>query len=134
MGTCAFDHPRGDRPPGSKGLRVVEVGLLVLQVAGALVGPLACLGLEVTHGGLAPDGSSDDAGLALEDCQRLLGNKGLARRIGLAEKQRAAAQMYSTTWIQSTTIVTAMLRRRASALITSIWCLAPSTRATQGRR
>ena len=49
------------------------------------------------------------------------------------KNDQAEDHRYSSTWMKSQMIVTDTLRAFASALTPSIWCLAPSTRATRVR-
>jgi len=75
-------------PAVGERFRVVEVGPLVLQVPGALVGPPACRCIGAQHGGRAPDRSGNDPGLCLQDRQCLLGDEGLPLGSGLSVTPR----------------------------------------------
>ena len=82
----SFDHPSGDRPPLGQGCGVVEVGRLVLQVAGALVGFLSGLGVQLAGGGLSGDRAGDDPGFAFEDREGLIGDLLLGCGVALVKE------------------------------------------------
>src|SRR5271156_6603603 len=81
-----LDYPGGDRPAFRQRRVITEVALLVVQVAGALVG--ACpLGAGVAvGGGAAADPGRDLRGLAVQDLAGLGGDPFLRGRLALVEK------------------------------------------------
>ena len=103
---------------------VVQVALLVLQVAGALVGAGA-LGAGVTvGGGAAADPGRDLARFPVQDLAGLGRDPFLGGGLAFLEEGPGGLPCdNSSTWMKSITIVTVMPRRAASAVTASIWVL-----------
>src|SRR6266702_4179528 len=78
----AFDDAGGDRPAGGQGGGVVEVFLLVVEVVGGGVGVASLLVGQCAAGGGAADRGGDQAGVAGQDLQGLVGDPLL--RLGVA--------------------------------------------------
>src|SRR5271165_7209679 len=83
---CSFDDPGGDGPALPERGGVVQVVLLVVQVAGALVGAGALGGRVPVGGGAAADPGRDLGGFAVQDLAGLGGDPFLGRGLALVEK------------------------------------------------
>ncbi len=128
----AFDDAGGDGPALGQGGGVVQVVLLVVQVAGALVGAVA-FGCRSSRRWWRGGGSRPRPGAALP-CRILRAwsaTQSSASGSPGSKKDQAAFQRYSSTWMKSMTIVTVTPRLAASAVTASIWVLLPSMRTTQ---
>src|SRR5882724_7769424 len=79
----AFDYPGGDGPAFPERGGVVQVALLVVQVAGALVGAGALRAGVAVGGGAAPDPGRDLAGVAVQDLAGLVSDPFLGGRLAL---------------------------------------------------
>ena len=82
----ALDDPGGDGPALRERGGVVQVVLLVLQVAGALVGAGALGGRVAVGGGAAADPGRDLAGLAVQDLAGLVSDPFLGGGLALVEE------------------------------------------------
>jgi len=82
----ALDYAGGDGPAPGEGGGVVQEALLVLQVAGALVGAGALGAGVAVGGGAAADPGRDLAGLAVQDLAGLVSDPFLGSRLAFIEK------------------------------------------------
>ena len=82
----AFDDPGGDGPAFGQRGGVVQVVLLVLQVAGALVGAGALGGRVAVGGGAAADPGRDLRGLSAQDLAGLVSDPFLGGGLALVEE------------------------------------------------
>src|SRR5271165_2980861 len=82
----ALDDPGGDGPALPERGGVVQVVLLVVQVAGALVGAGPLGGRVPVGGGAAADPGRDLGGFAVQDLAGLGGDPFLGRGLALVEK------------------------------------------------
>jgi hypothetical protein len=83
----SLHDPGGDRPALRERGGVVQVFLLVVQVAGALVGALALGAGVAVGGGAAADPGRDLGGLAVQDLTELDGDPFLGSRLALVEER-----------------------------------------------
>ena len=128
-----FDYPGGDGPAFAQRGGVVQVVLLVLQVAGAFAGAAALGPGVAVRSGPAADPCRDLPCFAVQDPAGLGGDPFLGGGLALSKKDQAAFHRYSRTWIRSMMIVTVTPRAAASAVTASIWVLLPSMRTTHSR-
>ena len=82
----ALDYPGGDRPALGQRGGVAQVVLLVLQVAGGLVGAAALGAGVAVGGGAAADPGRDLACAAVQDLAGLGGDPFLGGRLALVEE------------------------------------------------
>ena len=133
MASSALDYSGGNGPAFLQRGGVAEVVLLVVQVAGALVGTGA-LGRGVpVGGGTAADPGRDLRGLPRRILRAWSATHSSAAGSPLSKKDQAAFHKYSRTWMKSMTTVTVMPRLAASVVTVSICVLFPSTRTTHSR-
>jgi hypothetical protein len=100
---------------------VVEVGGLVVQVPGGLVG-LFAFGLgELRVGDPPSNASSDLAGVSLQHGHGPVRYPVLGGGVALGEEASHRAQRYSRTWTRSTTMVTLAFFLAAWAWMQSMW-------------